>query len=356
MQQAAGILSLCNGISAPQLREVSIASFAAGIEEEEDFAGLVEAFQPAPNLRTIGITFNKFPVTLPTNVVELRLELAPLPNQAMRLLDLLTSLEQLSSLEVLTLVVPPSFEAFITFPDSNPAPPTEPFVTTLPHLRTLTINGFPDYNLILQHLSTPSLRGLYIWSSEAPLNYPHEATGRSLRNFVERVTPPLKLLALHDIDLPQDDFVSCFRALPGLEELRLHETEVPDEVFEVLKGAGNGSDESAGLCPKLRRLDLRWCEQLSGQVLVDLVTSRQCNSVDNGQRPPDVDPVPVPIEEVTVIHCAMVEEKDVLDLARMTVCSVVVRDLGDHCRKNSCIFLLNFRWQGIDARYTSRDS
>lgn len=150
--------------------------------------------------------------------------------------------------------------------------------------------------------------------------------------------------------------MSCFRALPGLEELRLHETEVPDEVFEVLKGAGNGSDESAGLCPKLRRLDLRWCEQLSGQVLVDLVTSRQCNSVDNGQRPPDVDPVPVPIEEVTVIHCAMVEEKDVLDLARMTVCSVVVRDLGDHCRKNSCIFLLNFRWQGIDARYTSRDS
>ena len=43
----------------------------------------------------------------------------------------------------------------------------------------------------------------------------------------------------------------------------------------------------------------------------------------------------MPIEEVGVVNCAFVREEDVLDLARMTVCRIVMRDGDDYCRKFS---------------------
>jgi len=107
-----------------------------------------------------------------------------------------------------------------------------------------------------------------------------------------------------------------------LEELRLHETEISNDVLLSLHGP-------MGACPRLKRLDLRWCEQLAGQALVDLVQSRADSS---GNRRGSFDP----IEEITVINCACVDESSVLDLAHATVCSVVVRDVEDHCRSRGC--------------------
>jgi hypothetical protein len=128
----------------------------------------------------------------------------------------------------------------------------------------------------------------------------------------------MKLLELHDVDIRRDDFVQCFLFLPVLEELRLHETEISNDALLSLHGP-------MGACPRLKRLDLRWCEQLAGQALVDLVQSRVDSS---GNRRGSFDP----IEEITVINCALVDESSVLNLAHATVCSVVVRNLEDHCR------------------------
>ena len=68
---------------------------------------------------------------------------------------------------------------------------------------------------------------------------------------------------------------------------------------------------------------------LPGRALVDLVRSR-CVVVDlPGGR------LGEPIEEVGVINCAFVLEEDVMDLARMTVCRIVMRNGDDYCRKSS---------------------
>jgi hypothetical protein len=170
----------------------------------------------------------------------------------------------------------------------------------------------------LRHIQAPALRSLHIRSTEPPLNHPHEGTGKALLHFLKSSDPQIELLELHDVDIRRDDFVQCFSSLPLLEELRLHETEIPDNALLSLHGP-NGS------CPRLKRLDLRWCEQLAGQALVQLVRSRI--GPDGSPRTPFD-----PIERITVINCARVDESSILDLAHATVCSVVVRNLADHCR------------------------
>ena len=39
------------------------------------------------------------------------------------------------------------------------------------------------------------------------------------------------------------------------------------------------------------------------------------------------------IEEVGVINCCFVLEEDVMDLARLTVCRVIMREGDDYCRE-----------------------
>jgi len=122
------------------------------------------------------------------------------------------------------------------------------------------------------------------------------------------------MLELHYVDIRRD-FVQCLSSLPLLEELRLHETEIPDDALSTLQGT-NGS------CPRLKRLDVRSCEQLAGRALVELVRSRigpDGTSFD-------------PIERITVINCARVDEFSILNLAQATACSVAVRNLADHRR------------------------
>jgi hypothetical protein len=104
-----------------------------------------------------------------------------------------------------------------------------------------------------------------------------------------------------------------------LEELRLHETEISGNALRSLHGP-------TGACPRLKRLHLRWCKQLVGQALVDLVQSRVDQS---GNRSGSCDP----IEEITVTYRALVDESSVLELAPFTVSRRdVVRDLEDYCR------------------------
>ncbi|CDO70521.1 hypothetical protein BN946_scf184569.g64 [Trametes cinnabarina] len=105
-------------------------------------------------------------------------------------------------------------------------------------------------------------------------------------------------------------------------ELRLHESSISDATLQLLNGP-------RGLCPRLRRLDLRWCGHLHGRALVDLVQSRHVADDLSG-------PVSDPIEEVGVINCCFVTEDDVLDLARMTVCRLVMREADDYCRTCQC--------------------
>jgi hypothetical protein len=314
-QQANDILSQCRRPT-PYLQTVNITSFSIGVATEQgvdELTGVADAFADAPSLSYVRIVSNRFPVSVPQSVVNLSLQLDDIVSSRPSLPAALQMLGTLPALRSLTLVIPRQFVQIINSGDG----PTPETVTCMHHLERLIIDAPPDFNTILQSIQAPTLQYLHLRSTEPPLNHPHEGTGEALLQFLKSSKPPMKLLELHDVDIRRDDFVQCFLSLPLLEELRLHETEISNDALLSLHGP-------MGACPRLKRLDLRWCEQLAGRALVDLVRSRADSS---GNRRGSFDP----IKEITVTNCALIDEASVLDLAHATVCSAVVRDLEDHC-------------------------
>ncbi|KAI0254255.1 hypothetical protein BJV78DRAFT_64768 [Lactifluus subvellereus] len=325
VQQATDVLSQCRR-SIPNLHTLVVTSFSIGVATGlgvDELTGLEDAFVDAPFLSGIRIVCNRFPPSLPQTVVDLSLELTDIQSSLPSLSAALQMLGTLPTLQSLTLVIPPYFAQIV---NSVEGPASD---TCLRRLERLIIDAPPDFNEVLRHIQAPILRYLHLRSAEQPLNHPHEGTGGALLQFLRSSKPPIRLLELHDVDIRRDDLVQCFFSLPLLEELRLHETEISNDALSPLHGP-------KGACPRLKRLDLRWCEQLAGQALVDLVRSRADSS---GDQPASFDPV----EEITVINCALVNESSVLDLAHATVCNVVVRNLEDHCRSRGCCNNVRYR-------------
>lgn len=315
VRQASGVLSQCRH-PFPKLRTLDITSFSIGVATEEgvdELVGLDDAFFDAPSLSWVRIVSNRFPPGLPKSVVELSMELIDIVSSRPSLSSFLQMLGQLPALQSLALIIPSYFAQAIQCDEDLK---TE---TYLHHLERLVVDAPPDFNEVLRHLQAPTLRSLHLRSTEPPPSHPHEGTGKALIQFLKSSNPQIELLELHDVDIRRDDFVQCFPLLPLLEELRLHETEIPVDALLSLHGP-NGS------CPRLKRLDLRWCEQLAGQALVELVRSR-IGPPDGGART-TFDP----IEQITVTNCARVDKSSILDLAGATVCSVVMENLADHCR------------------------
>src|ERR1700691_5760888 len=111
------------------------------------------------------------------------------------------------------------------FHDRSFVPPhQESRITSVPFLESLSLILSPNVNGLLSYIHAPTLRRLHLRSSGEPLGYAHAATGTSLVYFIEQSSPPLKLLELHDIDLPADDFPRLLAGLPDLKDLRLHES------------------------------------------------------------------------------------------------------------------------------------
>ncbi|KAH9045714.1 hypothetical protein EDB85DRAFT_1853008 [Lactarius pseudohatsudake] len=329
VQQASEILSQCRR-PIPNLRTLDITSFSIGVATElgvDELAGLDDAFSDAPSLSCVRIVCNRFPPSLPKTVVELSIELdrhsVLAPVIVCFSADARTTSYTSESNTYNSLILRTNHSKVTKISRQKP---------------TFTIWKF---NEVLRHINAPALRSLHLRSTEPPLNHPHEGTGEALLQFLKSSNPQIKLLELHDVDIRRDDFVQCFSSLPLLEELRLHETEIPDDALLSLHGP-NGS------CPRLKRLDLRWCEQLAGRALVELVRSRI--GPDSGLRT-SFDP----IERITVINCARVDESSILDLAHATVCSVVVRNLEDHCHPSAHLTLgPGSRGCCTNARYRQR--
>lgn len=305
----------------PALRDVTIRTDAVDSVEENgvsDLTRLVNMFdvERVPRLRSAAYVSSIIPVVpiFPSHITDLTLDIRDSPgHRPLSAAFIIGLLQPLIELHSLTLSMPLLYEHdFIEEADPDR-------VVLLPNLATLMLYGPTDLNGILPHIHAPGLRRLHLRSLE-DAGYRQQPIGPSLTAFLEQCAPPLELLELHDIDLAPETFATTFAALPHLRELRLHESSISDSTVRLLNGP-------RGLCPRLTRVDFRWCGMLRGRALVDLVRSRYV--VDDL-----VGPAPDAIEEVGVINCCFVEEDDVLDLARMTVCRIVTRDIeDDYCRE-----------------------
>ncbi|KAG2135927.1 uncharacterized protein EDB93DRAFT_1170320 [Suillus bovinus] len=214
----------------------------------------------------------------------------------------------------------------------------------LPHLESLTLHVSPDVNRILLTMRAPALRQLHLRCSSDPLARPHMPSGAHLCRFLE-FSPRVQLLELYDIDVERIDFVRCFELLPKLEELRLHDSDIADEQLRLLHGDN-------GHCPNLARLDFRWCNYLSGSALVNLTQSRLPQDASEGRGSPTM-PQTRRINEVAVVNCLHVKEQDVLDLAEMTLCRLLMRSDEDHCYKRCCCYNEKYR-QRLRLRHNNK--
>ena len=313
----------------PRLRTISMSTMGMhpAIEgETEDSLTWAEIFtqERAPGLRSFSIELVTLPtvITLPSHVRSLELTFIPqYPAVPVPAVPLMNVLNQLPALERLTLSLPLHQEQPFSFD-------IDQFIT-LPSLVSLTVFGPTDLNGLLEHVEAPAVRELRLRSLE-DLGYRQTPIGPSLFSFLQR-SSAVEILELHDIDLTPEYFASCFSYLGGLRELNLHESSISTATMKLLYGPGNDAEDptsSLRMCPRLTRLNLRWCGMLPGKSLVELVRSR-IHTVDGNRIPVS------PISEIAAINCCFVEERDVVELARMTVCRVVAKET-DYCRA-SCL-------------------
>ncbi|KAK0206505.1 hypothetical protein DFS33DRAFT_1315089 [Desarmillaria ectypa] len=298
------------------------------MEEFHEFEGdivesqlrLGKSFNNAEQLSTLRISRNILPSreSVPSSISNLIINLPSFnlitPSSIASLLDLLEGLPILESFTIST----PHGETREFIDDSNIARRV-----LLPQLQSLRIIGTSSIFDILPHLQTPALLRLALCSSEEALLHAHPVASPALHHFVGGNDLPLQVLVLRDMDLSPSDFIACFRGLPHLKELRLHESDISDDILECLY-------DSRGYCPELQALDFRWCGQITGRALVDFVRNR---SVLN----PFYSDAPLHrIESVGIINCAHVQEQDIFDLAELTTCQLMMRDTDDYCVSFKC--------------------
>ncbi|KAF7776239.1 hypothetical protein Agabi119p4_4632 [Agaricus bisporus var. burnettii] len=299
------------------------------IEEDEtrELVNLRAAFHDAPRLSAVRIVRNILPDSniIPYSIKDLSLVLPSHYSTAtFSVPSVLRILEDLHNLEKISIIIPPGpirrFELEI---DTD-------HIVILPSLHSITLAGRSGIHSILPNLITPNLHALCLRSSDDLVGSPDAEIGQYLYKFLDLSSPPLEELELRDADIPAAYFIRCFSRMGRLKTLRLHESEISDSTLTELFGP-------YGLCPSLSIIDLRWCGHFRGRTLVDLVRSRQPLDTDDLRFGGDlVQTTCTAITKIIAIHCSFVTKQDIVDLAHLTVCQVVVMDSDDYCRGIGC--------------------
>ena len=175
---------------------------------------------------------------------------------------------------------------------------------------------------VMKHFQADVLRSLYLRCPDAMHNFAEDVMRGSLRSFLDRSNPPLRLLHLYDVDVSQEDFLHFFSTISTIEDIFLHGSDILDETLLSMK-------PPPSLLPHLRRLELRWCGHITGEAIEQVVRSRCSSDRTEGARP---------IEEVTLIACSGVREKEILSIAEVCRCRLKMRDNNDYCRE---LFILS---------------
>ncbi|KAI0092578.1 hypothetical protein BDY19DRAFT_983223 [Irpex rosettiformis] len=332
VSQAWELINQCR-LPMANLREIKAAlevQFHPVLDGEPELMDMARIFtiERAPQLHTVHLACNTLPLqlTLPPHLRSLVLTLTGSPNQrlssASAFLDIL---ESVPALEQLTISLPSlASQPYLAETDMDRS-------VVLQSLASLTLHGPTDLSGFLEHIHSPNLRQLRIRSNEEA-NLQQDPLAPTLFAFLKGSEAALELLELHDVDISHEFFPAYLAMLPSLRELRLHDSIITDTTLQCL-------DE---LCPLLTRIDLRWCGMVTGKALVNFVHRRnlKMNNVwhDEFMSIPgsfENEREPSLIEEVSVLNCSLVREEDVLELGRMTLCRVKVRD-DDYCHTQGC--------------------
>ncbi|KAH8830850.1 hypothetical protein DL96DRAFT_1594556 [Flagelloscypha sp. PMI_526] len=315
------ILQLCV-LPCPQLISVSVSISEESSLPESDIHGLRTALGfNTSNLQSIHLVRDVLPSpsSLPANLSRLDLTVLCHDGTAtpLEIHSLLQILENLPSLSTFKVGLPTEHTRTFTAPTA-----TNWLRFPAPALRSLSLTGDPTLFQLLYFFTAPLLTELHLQSSVDPLGSPHEATGEAMLCFLEH-SMGVEVLGLRDIDIPVKAFEQVLPLLSQLKFLRLHDSEITDEVIHNL------TDTS--LCPILEGIDIRWCGMLTGGVLSRLVEARHSS--------------PCPISTMTILNCSGVTEKDILGLSCYTQCYLSVFDLEDECYIRKCC---------VNKRYTQR--
>uniref|UniRef100_A0A8H7Y2X9 F-box domain-containing protein n=1 Tax=Psilocybe cubensis TaxID=181762 RepID=A0A8H7Y2X9_PSICU len=307
---------------APQLRTIDLTvEHTIDPGEQWQVTNIQKAFMWSPQIKSIRIGGHVVPVSdsLPTSlthfILVLPYQIFSHPQYYQSLLSLVTLLKTLPNLQTLTVEVPLSYLTDFLL-DADHMKPIE-----LVNLTSLTLSGPGDIVGLLPRIRAPSLQRLTVSGSIAAAV--NANTGQWLLHLLQDSSPPLSHLALVDLTIDDTTYIQLLALLPRLQYLGIHDSDISDIVFQRLYGP-------TCLCRSLQRLDLRWCQKLSGNVIVDVVRSRS-SSVGNGI---DGTIRPSPISELTIIHCGLIVKDHTSILQGLTTCRNRRRKHDDLCSQS----------------------
>lgn len=171
-------------------------------------------------------------------------------------------------------------------------------VVSLPNLHTLHLKNTCLARGILSSLYTPNLSNLYLAHlnvefalrgeyheegdsdddaqdfSQSPSS--DHATGMGLRKLIARSHPPIVALDMDFSDMRTKDFKFIFDRLPMLQDFLIVASDMSDTVINLLRPFTlPGEDNTVHIrLPCLRTLNLYNCQRLSGDAIVDALTTR----------------------------------------------------------------------------------
>ncbi|KAJ7780596.1 hypothetical protein DFH07DRAFT_729230 [Mycena maculata] len=172
-------------------------------------------------------------------------------------------------------------------------------VVRLPMLQTLHLRTTCGQRSFLSSIDAPRLTELYLTQlnvdsfhfppSGAPEDgdsddeardysrspWSDRATGMGLRRLLQRSNPPLRVLDMDWSDMRTKDFRFCFDRLGALEQFFIVASDMSDRVISLLRPyVAPGGREVRVCLPRLRRLELANCNELSGAAVLDTLGAR----------------------------------------------------------------------------------